>query len=252
MHHFLEGISKYFAWHLCLFYPMQGKDIYSDMSCATPWLWPWEGAVPMQGWHTTHTCQEGRTLQALPGSLSEHKGLLPARAQLFGIYCQMCRHGNPSQALNLPPCRGMLSLLAAVFPPSTSLPKLEEWDVPGTALGAFSCWRYWAMCSKCWSYARSGIVTLLASLQRGAQLLNCAPWSGVESPSLTGGELGFPLLVLDLVQQGRLQPAVLLAGHLLKPHMRVWWVLEMSCAICPLNTTPGWELGWGCGRCVFM
>lgn len=46
------------------------------------------------------------------------------------IIRQMCRHGNPSQALNLPQHREMLSLLAAVFPPSTFPLKLEEVHVP--------------------------------------------------------------------------------------------------------------------------
>lgn len=43
------------------------------------------------------------------------------------IIRQMCRHGNPSQASNLSLCRGMLSLLTAVFPPSTFLPSLRNW-----------------------------------------------------------------------------------------------------------------------------
>lgn len=42
------------------------------------------------------------------------------------IIRQMCRHGNPSQALNLSLCRGILSLLTAAFPPSTFLLELEE------------------------------------------------------------------------------------------------------------------------------
>lgn len=144
-----------------------------------------------------------RVPQALPGSLPRHKGLLPARAQLFGIYRQMCRHGNPSQALNLPPCRGMLSLLAAVFPPSTSLPELEEWDVPCRAGGRRG--KAWDSSGGIFLPKVLGDVFQVlvprqewyrhpaeqtdASLQRGAQLLNCAPWSGVSPQALQEGNL---------------------------------------------------------------
>lgn len=53
----------------------------------------------------------------------------------------MCCHGNPSQALNLFLCRGMLSLLTAVVPPTTFLPRLGELDVPFRAAeGSVEAW----------------------------------------------------------------------------------------------------------------
>lgn len=69
--------------------------------------------------------------QFLPGPSPDTKDCCPLEQGFLGfIISQMCRHGNPSQALNLPLCRGMLSLLTAVFPLFIFLRELGELDVP--------------------------------------------------------------------------------------------------------------------------
>lgn len=143
MHNVLKQMSRY--WHLSLLILFRGKTFHH--TCALP---PYDcdcDKYPAERWHLINNKPARKAgLHRAPWALNfwgPHRGTwipgpsldtkdcsLLEQGFLGFIIRQMCRHGNPSQALNLFLCRGMLSLLTAVFPPTTFLPKLGELDVP--------------------------------------------------------------------------------------------------------------------------
>lgn len=250
VHNLLQQISKYFTWHSSLFLsstperhfsflqiyavPPYGCGCEKDLASAEGWRVISNKPTEKAGLHRAPYSQnswgpQGSSL--IPSRTQRIAACLLEQGFLGFIVRQMCCHGNPSQALNLPLCRGMLSLLTAVFPCCLSLlhlcTELEELHVPlcllwqqedvvrlGMALEArkwcFPALRHWTMCSRCWSRVWCGIVIqlgrqVLLSREKWALSVHCCLRWVPMSYSVTWGELDLLLPVFDLVQQRRLQ-----------------------------------------------